>query len=111
MATKQKAPTTQYVCSECGCIAPKWLGKCPDCGNFNTMQEEIVRTSPSPKMENGRTMYEMKSKALPLSQIGYEKFDRVKSGITEFDNVLGGGIVRGSLVLLGGVIHRSNLSC
>ena len=102
MATKQKAPTTQYVCSECGFTAPKWLGKCPDCGNFNTMQEEIVRVADTPKTENRRGMYEMKSKALPLSQIGYEKFDRVKSGISEFDNVLGGGIVRGSLVLLGG---------
>ena len=102
MATKQKAPTTQYVCSECGCIAPKWLGKCPDCGNFNTMQEEIIRPTETAKTENRRGMYEMKSRALPLSQIGYEKFDRVKSGIEEFDNVLGGGIVRGSLVLLGG---------
>ena len=102
MATKQKAPTTQYVCSECGCIAPKWLGKCPDCGNFNTMQEEIIRPTETAKTENRRGMYEMKPRALPLSQIGYEKFDRVKSGIEEFDNVLGGGIVRGSLVLLGG---------
>ncbi|MBE5740127.1 MAG: DNA repair protein RadA [Clostridiales bacterium] len=102
MATKQKAPTTQYVCSECGCVAPKWLGKCPDCGNFNTMQEEIVRTADTSKTENRRGMYELKPRALPLSKIGYEKFDRVKSGISEFDNVLGGGIVRGSLVLLGG---------
>ena len=102
MATKQKAPSTQYVCSECGFTAPKWLGKCPDCGNFNTMQEEIVRPASTPKIENGRTMYEMKSRARPLSQIDYEKFDRVKSGISEFDNVLGGGIVQGSLVLLGG---------
>ena len=102
MATKQKAPTTQYVCSECGCVAPKWLGKCPDCGNFNTMQEEIVRTADTSKIENRRGMYELKPRALPLSKIGYEKFDRVKSGISEFDNVLGGGIVRGSLVLLGG---------
>ena len=102
MATKQKTPTTQYVCSECGCTAPKWLGKCPDCGNFNTMQEEIIRATDTPQIENRRGMYEMKPRALPLSQIGYEKFDRVKSGISEFDTVLGGGIVRGSLVLLGG---------
>jgi DNA repair protein RadA/Sms len=85
MATKQKAPSTQYVCSECGFTAPKWLGKCPDCGNFNTMQEEIVRPASTPKIENGRTMYEMKSRARPLSQIDYEKFDRVKSGIAEFE--------------------------
>ncbi len=99
---KQKAPTTQFVCSTCGFTAPKWLGKCPDCGNFNTMQEEIVRVADTPKFDNRVGMSAMKSRALPLSQIGYEKFERVKSGIDEFDTVLGGGIVPGSLVLLGG---------
>lgn len=102
MATKQKAPTSQFVCSECGFIAPKWLGKCPGCDNFNTMQEEIVRVSEQPSKEVRRGVSEMKTRALPLSKIGYEKFDRVPSGIDEFDTVLGGGIVRGSLVLLGG---------
>ncbi len=101
MATKPKAPTSQYVCSQCGFTAPKWLGKCPDCGNFNTMQEELVRVE-TPKLDNRRGVSEIKTRALPLSKIGYEKFDRVKSGIAEFDTVLGGGIVRGSLVLLGG---------
>ncbi len=101
MATKQKAPTTQFVCSQCGFSAPKWLGKCPDCGNFNTMQEEIVRVADT-KSEPRRALSEIKTRALPLSQVGYEKFDRVQSGISEFDTVLGGGIVRGSLVLLGG---------
>ena len=102
MATKQKIPTSQYVCSQCGFAAPKWLGRCPDCGNFNTMQEELVRVESTPKNELRRGVSEMKSRALPLSKVGYEKFDRVKSGIAEFDTVLGGGIVRGSLVLLGG---------
>ena len=101
MASKQKAPTSQYVCSQCGFVAPKWLGKCPDCGNFNTMQEEIVRVAEQPK-DVRVGVSEMKTRALPLSKIGYEKFDRVQSGIGEFDTVLGGGIVRGSLVLLGG---------
>ncbi len=100
MPTKTKAPTTQFVCSECGYTAPKWLGKCPDCGNFNTMQEELVRTVEQTPTRAG--VSQMKAKAQPLSKIGYEKFDRVKSGIEEFDTVLGGGIVRGSLVLLGG---------
>lgn len=103
MATKPKSPTSQFVCSECGCVAPKWLGRCPDCGNFNTMQEELVRPTETAKNEARRGVSNMlKNRALPLSQIGYEKFDRVKSGISEFDTVLGGGIVRGSLVLLGG---------
>ncbi|MBQ8284197.1 MAG: DNA repair protein RadA [Clostridia bacterium] len=103
MATKQKAPTSQFVCSTCGFVAPKWLGKCPDCGNFNTMQEELVRETNTAKTETRRGVTDMlKNRALPLSKIGYEKFDRVNSGISEFDTVLGGGIVRGSLVLLGG---------
>ncbi len=102
MAGKVKAPTSQYVCSQCGFIAPKWLGRCPDCGEFNTMQEELVRATEPQKNELRRGVSEMKTRALPLSKIGYEKFDRVKSGIAEFDTVLGGGIVRGSLVLLGG---------
>ncbi|MBR2374943.1 MAG: DNA repair protein RadA [Clostridia bacterium] len=101
MPSKIKTPTTQYVCSECGYTAPKWLGKCPDCGNFNTMQEELVRAD-TQTSEPRRAVGTIKTRALPISQIGYEKFDRVKSGISEFDTVLGGGIVRGSLVLLGG---------
>ena len=102
MATKAKTPTSQFVCSSCGYTAPKWLGRCPDCGEFNTMQEEIVRVAETPKTELRRGVSEIKTRALPLSKIGYEKFDRIKSGISEFDTVLGGGIVRGSLVLLGG---------
>ena len=65
------------------------------------MQEELVRAeSSAPTPRAG--VSQMKTRALPLSKIGFEKFERVKSGISEFDNVLGGGIVRGSLVLLGG---------
>jgi DNA repair protein RadA/Sms len=93
MATKQKTPTSQFVCSSCGYAAPKWLGRCPDCGEFNTMQEEIVRPAETPKSENRVGMSAMKTKALPLSKVGYEKFDRVKSGIDEFDTVLGGGTI------------------
>lgn len=101
MAT-QKSLTTKYVCSECGYTAPKWLGKCPDCGNFNTMVEEIVRAEPFKSSKTAAQNYRGGVKALPLSQIGYEKFARTPTGIAEFDTVLGGGIVRGSLVLLGG---------
>ena len=98
---KTKAPVSRFVCSECGFTAPKWLGKCPDCNSFNTMQEELVRDEPSTPLARAGVA-QMKTRTLPLSQIGYEKYDRVPSGIDEFDTVLGGGIVRGSLVLLGG---------
>ena len=100
MPKSTKAPTTQFVCSQCGYTTPKWLGKCPDCGNFNTLQEEIVRTAETTVARAGVSI--VKNRAMPLSQVGYEKFDRVKSGNAEFDTVLGGGIVRGSLVLIGG---------
>ncbi len=102
MANKTKLPTSQFVCATCGFTTPKWLGRCPDCGNFNTLQEELVRVAEAPKSELRRGTYEMKTRALPLSKVGYEKFNRIKSGIAEFDTVLGGGIVQGSLVLLGG---------
>lgn len=98
---KPKAPTSRFVCSECGAVAPKWLGKCPDCGSFNTMQEELVREEVTAPLARAGVS-QMKTRALPLSKVGYEKYDRVQSGIEEFDTVLGGGIVRGSLVLLGG---------
>jgi len=100
MATKTKLPTSQFVCSDCGYIAPKWLGKCPACGSFNTMQEELVTVAL--KSPERPALSTAPSRALPLSKIGYEKSDRVKSGISELDTVLGGGIVQGSLVLLGG---------
>ncbi len=102
MAGKVKGVASQFVCSTCGFTAPKWLGRCPDCGNFNTMQEELVRETATPKAELRRGTYEMKNPPLPVSKVGYERFDRIKSGIEEFDTVLGGGIVQGSLVLLGG---------
>ncbi len=99
MATKQKTPTTQFVCSECGYITPKWLGKCPACESFGTLQEELVREQSA--ASSARPAITV-TKALPLSKVTYDKFSRVKSGLEEFDTVLGGGIVRGSLVLLGG---------
>lgn len=99
-----KTLSSQFVCTECGYITPKWLGKCPGCGNFNTLQEELVKPADTGKQSARPALSDMTaiSKALPLSKVGYEKFKRVSSGIGEFDTVLGGGIVRGSLVLLGG---------
>ena len=92
MATKSKTPTSQYVCSDCGFVSPKWLGKCPGCDSFNTMQEELVRAE-TPKASARSALSAIPTKALPLSKIGYEKFERVKSGIEEFDTVLGGGTI------------------
>lgn len=90
---------TEFVCSECGATSPRWLGRCPVCGTFNTMVEEAVK--PAPSSQSAAKTSTVK-KAKPLSDITYEIYDRTSSGISEFDTVLGGGIVKGSLVLLGG---------
>ena len=94
-----KTNTTVYVCCQCGATSPRWLGKCPSCGQFNTMAEEIVKPAASESAK--KSVYSLPH-AKPLSQVTYERHDRVPSGISEFDTVLGGGIVKGSLVLLGG---------
>lgn len=90
---------TIFVCSECGATSPRWLGRCPSCGKFNTMAEEIVApAAAAPK----KAATHHSAHALPLSQVEYKSYERTPSGISEFDNVIGGGIVKGSLVLLGG---------
>ncbi len=91
--------TTQFVCSQCGATSPRWLGRCPSCGTFNTMIEEAVK--PTTPTAAKKSVYGG-ARAKPLSQITYERYERTPSGISEFDTVLGGGIVNGSLVLLGG---------
>ena len=101
MAKTTKAPTSQFVCAECGYITPKWLGKCPACNEYNTLQEELV--APETTTATTKAVSRMgANRPTPLSKVSYDKFHRVKSGISEFDTVLGGGIVPGSLVLLGG---------
>ncbi|MCD8309453.1 MAG: DNA repair protein RadA, partial [Clostridia bacterium] len=90
---------TTYVCSECGAVSPRWLGRCPSCQAFNTMTEEIVTPAPAARKKSTSAVY---SKAKPLAEIEYRTYGRTSSGITEFDTVIGGGIVKGSLILLGG---------
>lgn len=84
----------KYCCSECGYEAAKWLGKCPGCGSWNTITEELV---PDKSFVPDKI-----SDAIPLSSVAGEDTLRFSSGIGELDRVLGGGIVPGSLVLLGG---------
>ncbi len=91
--------TTQFVCSQCGGSSPRWLGRCPACGQFNTMVEEVIAPA-APSKSAAKPA--LGGRAKRLSEITYERYNRTPSGISEFDNVLGGGIVAGSLVLLGG---------
>jgi len=89
---------TFYQCQACGYSSPKWLGKCPDCGAWNTMVEE--KSSPDPR-HHGHSAFE-KSKPQPLSSISGGKEKRIATGINELDRVLGGGVVAGSMILVGG---------
>lgn len=87
---------TKYICQECGYETGKWLGKCPACNSFSTFSEEIIiKQSKTTTIPNS-------SKALSLDNISPISELRIKTGIKELDRVLGGGIVQGSLTLIGG---------
>ncbi len=86
-----------YICSECGYESAKWIGKCPDCGGWNTFAEDVVVTSKTTKR-----VAQSFSTPVKLSSVDTAKDPRILCGIGELDRVLGGGIVRGSLVLVGG---------
>jgi DNA repair protein RadA/Sms len=90
---------TRFVCQECGYESPKWLGKCPGCMQWNTMVEEIVSKTPA---RNMGLPTQIQSKPEPIGQIDTTQEPRTTTGYSEFDRVLGGGIVPGSLVLVGG---------
>ncbi len=87
-----------YICSECGYETAKWVGKCPGCNSWNTMEEDVVVTTKT----SVASIKGAKATATPLSQISYTDEARVVTGICELDRVLGGGIVKGSVILLSG---------
>lgn len=91
--------TSKYVCSECGAVTPGWLGRCPSCGKFGTISEEIEETVTVTEKSSRKPTYE---KPVPLSEVEHEQLTRIDSGIDELNTVLGGGIVPSSLVLIGG---------
>lgn len=89
---------TKYVCMECGCESPKWMGKCPECNQWNTLVEEVdTKTAPAsaPSLSN-------LAKPERMQDISIEEEMRLSTGLGELDRVLGGGIVKGSLILVGG---------
>ncbi len=89
-----------YVCSSCGYESAKWFGKCPGCGEWNTMQEEV--TASVSKAGTSKKSPSIIKNAKTLQQISGDTEIRFSTGIGEFDRVLGGGIVKGSLVLISG---------
>src|SRR2546426_1365605 len=95
-----KGQNTIFICQSCGYQSRKWLGKCPECGEWNSLVEERVVTS---KKGAGRSGFRLREpKAVAYTEIESQDDVRISSGVTEFDRVLGGGIVPGTLVLLGG---------
>jgi DNA repair protein RadA/Sms len=91
---------TTFICQNCGYESRKWLGKCPECGEWNSLVEE--RTV-STKKGAGRNLFRLReAKAVEYNQIESQDDVRLSSGVNEFDRVLGGGIVPGTLVLIGG---------
>ena len=98
---KVPKPTTRYVCQQCGHESLKWLGRCPACGQWNSLVEE-VRAAESAAQRLRQTTAAPTSTPIPLPQVEFAESERFCTGISEFDRVLGGGIVPGSLVLIGG---------
>ena len=92
---------TVYVCSNCGQESPKWVGKCPSCGEWNTYVEEIVRKEPAHRQVVSGLETE-KRKPISLSEIEADDEPRIDLHDEELNRVLGGGLVPGSLVLIGG---------
>ena len=95
---------TSFFCQNCGAQSPKWLGKCPACGQWNTYVEEIIQKEESGKGSWKPSGSGTKKTNTPkkIKEVNYEEQARWVTGDSELDRVLGGGIVPGSLVLIGG---------
>ena len=93
---------TNYVCQNCGAVQIKWMGKCPECGEWNSMVEEVVEKQSASNKKTFSLNYNPSAKPVLLSDVEGLETTRFKTDIYELDQVLGGGIVKGSVVLVGG---------
>ena len=93
---------TMFVCQQCGYDAPKWLGRCPGCGQWNTMVEEVIQQEKDSRQQGLNLGLSDKSRPVPITQVRVEDLPRITSGSGELDRVLGGGIIPGSMVLIVG---------
>ncbi len=91
-----------YICQQCGAQSPKWLGKCPSCGEWNTYVEEILQPETSSATSWRGDGTTVKNKPIPVSAVNSEMYQRLQTHDAEFNRVLGGGIVTGSVILIGG---------
>jgi DNA repair protein RadA/Sms len=97
-----KGPRTIFACQECGNQSSKWVGRCPECGNWNTYVEEQVRAEPAAHAGGARRVNVSTAQPMPLSEVRFAQANRLRLAMRELNQVLGGGIVPGSLVLVGG---------
>lgn len=93
---------TVYVCTNCGQESPKWAGKCPSCGQWNTFVEEVVRKEMPVAKHVAHGIESVRSKPQRLHEITSGEEQRIDMGDDELNRVLGGGLVEGSLTLIGG---------
>ena len=96
---------TVYVCTECGAQSSKWMGKCPHCGKWNSLTEEVIdteATSEKPAKRPSLGGLSGENKATPFAELHLPAYIRTDTGLCELDRVLGGGLVTGSVVLLSG---------
>ena len=99
-----KPPKVVFVCQECGAQAPKWMGRCAECGAWNSLVEERAAADTAPAGAGGNrfSQFSTTSSATLYAEVETSQGVRLSTGIGEFDRVLGGGVVPGSLILLGG---------
>jgi len=100
-ASVRSGPRTIFACQECGNQSTKWVGRCPECGNWNSYVEEQVRAEPA-SHSGARRVSISTAQPMPLAQVRFTQANRLRLAMRELNQVLGGGIVPGSLVLVGG---------
>ena len=93
---------SKYVCQQCGYESTGWLGKCPECGTWNSLVETVVEVSPKSKSATRRQSTSTKAKTIKLSDIKSVETKRLSTKLSELDRVLGGGLVPGQVVLIAG---------
>jgi DNA repair protein RadA/Sms len=93
---------TIYVCQQCGAQSPKWIGKCPACGEWNTYVEEIIQAAPAASASWKGEGPKIKNKPQLINTIDPESYQRIHTSDDEFNRVIGGGLVAGSVILIGG---------
>lgn len=99
----KKKIQTIFKCSKCGYTQPRWMGRCPECGEWNSFQEcEVDKNSNAPAFAGSNGVLAVKIKPIPLSKVDPMAGSRISTGISEFDRVLGGGAMKRSAVLIGG---------